>query len=120
MKMASAGAGPGTSVKDYRLIFVFENEKALSQFLDSAFVSGASVKFPFSPRSKASPRSIEAPREHLAQKGELAIPQIDAGVAGGRDFSPKEAHDEIRLSLTHNRSDDVGGGESGNRSGATK
>ena len=85
-----------------------------------AFVSGASVRFLFSPRSKGSPRSIEAPQEHLAQKGELAIPQIDAGLAGSRDFSPKEARDEIRLSLTHNRSNDVGGGESGNRSDATK
>ncbi len=37
MKMASAGAGLGIGVKDYRVIFVFENEKALSQFLDSGW-----------------------------------------------------------------------------------
>ena len=29
MKMVSAGAGLGVGVKDYRVIFVFENEKAL-------------------------------------------------------------------------------------------
>ncbi len=85
-----------------------------------ALVSGASVTFLFSPRSKASPRSMEAPQEHLAQKGELAFPQIDAGVAGGRDFSSKEAHDEITLSLTNNRSHDIRVGESGGRSDATK
>jgi lipid-binding SYLF domain-containing protein len=37
MKMASAGAGLGIGVKDYRVIFVFENDKALSQFLDSGW-----------------------------------------------------------------------------------
>ncbi len=37
MKMVSAGAGLGVGVKDYRLIFVFENNKALSQFLDSGW-----------------------------------------------------------------------------------
>jgi hypothetical protein len=35
MKMISAGAGLGLGVKDYRVIFVFENNSALSQFLDS-------------------------------------------------------------------------------------
>jgi lipid-binding SYLF domain-containing protein len=37
MKMVSAGAGLGVGVKDYRVIFVFENEKALSTFLDSGW-----------------------------------------------------------------------------------
>jgi Las17-binding protein actin regulator len=37
MKMVSAGAGLGIGVKDYRVIFVFENDKALSQFLDSGW-----------------------------------------------------------------------------------
>ena len=37
MKMVSAGAGVGVGVKDYRLIFVFENDKALSTFLDSGW-----------------------------------------------------------------------------------
>ena len=31
MKMISAGAGLGVGVKDYRVIFVFENDKALAQ-----------------------------------------------------------------------------------------
>jgi lipid-binding SYLF domain-containing protein len=35
MKMISAGAGLGLGVKDYRVIFIFENEKALDHFLDS-------------------------------------------------------------------------------------
>jgi lipid-binding SYLF domain-containing protein len=39
MKMASAGAGLGIGVKDYRLIFVFENEKALSHFRSSSNVA---------------------------------------------------------------------------------
>jgi lipid-binding SYLF domain-containing protein len=32
MKMASAGAGLGMGVKDYVVVFVFENDKALAQF----------------------------------------------------------------------------------------
>lgn len=37
MKMISAGAGPGLGVKDYDVVFVFETEKALAQFLDSGW-----------------------------------------------------------------------------------
>ncbi len=37
MKMASAGAGLGMGVKDYVAVFVFENDKALAQFLDSGW-----------------------------------------------------------------------------------
>jgi lipid-binding SYLF domain-containing protein len=41
MKMISAGAGIGVGVKDYRVIFVFENEKALGQFLNSGWAADA-------------------------------------------------------------------------------
>ena len=41
MKMVSAGAGGGLGVKDYRVIFVFENDQALSQFLDSGWSGSA-------------------------------------------------------------------------------
>src|SRR4051812_19957420 len=37
MKMISAGAGLGVGVKDYRVIFVFQNDKSLAQFLDSGW-----------------------------------------------------------------------------------
>jgi lipid-binding SYLF domain-containing protein len=37
MKMMSAGAGLGIGVKDYRVIFLFENDKALSHFLNSGW-----------------------------------------------------------------------------------
>jgi lipid-binding SYLF domain-containing protein len=37
MKMISAGAGLGIGVKDYRVIFAFENEKGLNTFLDSGW-----------------------------------------------------------------------------------
>jgi lipid-binding SYLF domain-containing protein len=37
MKMISAGAGLGVGVKDYRVVFAFETEKALSNFLDSGW-----------------------------------------------------------------------------------
>jgi lipid-binding SYLF domain-containing protein len=37
MKMISAGAGPGIGVKDYRVVFVFQNHKALAHFLDSGW-----------------------------------------------------------------------------------
>ena len=37
MKMTSVGAGLGVGVKDYRVIFVFETEKALNQFMDSGW-----------------------------------------------------------------------------------
>jgi len=37
MKMASAGAGVGMGVKDYVVVFVFESDKALAQFLDSGW-----------------------------------------------------------------------------------
>jgi lipid-binding SYLF domain-containing protein len=41
MKMISAGAGLGVGVKDYRVIFVFENDSALNQFLDSGWSGSA-------------------------------------------------------------------------------
>jgi lipid-binding SYLF domain-containing protein len=41
MKMASAGAGLGMGVKDYVVVFVFENDKALAQFLDSGWSGSA-------------------------------------------------------------------------------
>jgi lipid-binding SYLF domain-containing protein len=41
MKMVSAGAGLGVGVKDYRVIFVFENEKALAQFISSGWSGSA-------------------------------------------------------------------------------
>jgi len=41
MKMVSAGAGLGVGVKDYRVIFVFDNDKALAQFLDSGWSGSA-------------------------------------------------------------------------------
>lgn len=37
MKMISAGAGLGAGVKDYRVVFVFENNEAFSRFLDSGW-----------------------------------------------------------------------------------
>jgi lipid-binding SYLF domain-containing protein len=37
MKMASVGGGLGVGVKDYRVIFVFENDKTLAHFLDSGW-----------------------------------------------------------------------------------
>jgi lipid-binding SYLF domain-containing protein len=41
MKMISAGAGLGLGVKDYRVVFVFATDKALSQFLDSGWSGSA-------------------------------------------------------------------------------
>jgi lipid-binding SYLF domain-containing protein len=41
MKMVSAGAGLGVGVKDFRVIFVFESEKAFNQFLDSGWSGSA-------------------------------------------------------------------------------
>jgi len=41
MKMISAGGGFGLGVKDYRVIFVFGNDKALAQFLDSGWSGSA-------------------------------------------------------------------------------
>ncbi len=37
MKMVSAGAGLGIGVKDYSVIFVFENDKAYNDFLSSGW-----------------------------------------------------------------------------------
>lgn len=37
MKMVSAGAGVGMGVKDYRVIFVFENAQAYNNFLNSGW-----------------------------------------------------------------------------------
>ena len=41
MKMVSAGAGLGIGVKDYRVIFMFENGKALDHFLNSGWSGSA-------------------------------------------------------------------------------
>ena len=37
MKMVSAGAGLGMGVKDYRVVFIFENAEALTKFLNSGW-----------------------------------------------------------------------------------
>jgi lipid-binding SYLF domain-containing protein len=37
MKMGSVGAGVGMGVKDYVVVFVFENDKAMAQFIDSGW-----------------------------------------------------------------------------------
>ncbi len=41
MKMISAGAGLGVGVKDYSVIFVFENDKAYNDFLSSGWSGSA-------------------------------------------------------------------------------
>ncbi|HXY24613.1 MAG TPA: YSC84-related protein [Candidatus Acidoferrum sp.] len=41
MKMISLGGGLGLGVKDFRVIFVFENDKALAHFLDSGWSGSA-------------------------------------------------------------------------------
>jgi lipid-binding SYLF domain-containing protein len=41
MKMISAGAGLGMGVKDYRVIFIFENDKAYNDFLNSGWSGSA-------------------------------------------------------------------------------
>jgi lipid-binding SYLF domain-containing protein len=41
MKMVSAGAGLGLGVKDYRVIFVFQNDDAFAKFLDSGWSGSA-------------------------------------------------------------------------------
>jgi len=41
MKMISAGAGLGIGVKDYRVIFIFENDGALANFLNSGWSGSA-------------------------------------------------------------------------------
>ena len=41
MKMVSGGVGLGLGVKDYRVIFVFENDKAFTRFLNSGWSGSA-------------------------------------------------------------------------------
>jgi lipid-binding SYLF domain-containing protein len=41
MKMGSVGAGLGVGVKNYQVIFIFENHDALSKFLDSGWSGSA-------------------------------------------------------------------------------
>jgi lipid-binding SYLF domain-containing protein len=43
MKMVSAGAGLGVGVKDYRVVFVFENNDALKNFIDSGWSGSGQV-----------------------------------------------------------------------------
>ena len=53
MKMGSAGVGVGMGVKDYVVVFVFENEKGLAQFLDSGWSgSGQADAFALPKRAK--------------------------------------------------------------------
>ena len=40
MKMYSAGVGVGMGVKDFRLVFVFETEAAMTQFIDEGWTAG--------------------------------------------------------------------------------
>ena len=41
MKMYSAGVGMGMGVKDFRLVFVFENEAVLDKFVNEGWTAGA-------------------------------------------------------------------------------
>jgi lipid-binding SYLF domain-containing protein len=41
MKMGSVGAGLGMGVKDYVVVFIFENDNALAQFLNSGWSGSA-------------------------------------------------------------------------------
>ena len=41
MKMISAGGGLGIGVKDYRVIFAFENDQAMAHFMDSGWSGSA-------------------------------------------------------------------------------
>ena len=41
MKMVSAGAGLGLGAKDYRVVFVFENDESFKRFLDSGWSASA-------------------------------------------------------------------------------
>lgn len=41
MKMVSAGVGLGMGAKDYRVVFVFEDDKALGQFVNSGWAADA-------------------------------------------------------------------------------
>jgi lipid-binding SYLF domain-containing protein len=41
MKMVSVGGGLGVGVKDYRVIFIFENENALTNFIESGWSGSA-------------------------------------------------------------------------------
>jgi len=41
MKMFSAGGGVGLGVKDFRLVFFFENRKALDTFVEEGWTAGA-------------------------------------------------------------------------------
>jgi lipid-binding SYLF domain-containing protein len=41
MKMVSAGVGLGVGAKDYRVVFVFEDDKALGQFINSGWAADA-------------------------------------------------------------------------------
>ena len=41
MKMYSAGGGVGMGVKDFRLVFAFENEAALNTFVEEGWTAGA-------------------------------------------------------------------------------
>jgi lipid-binding SYLF domain-containing protein len=41
MKMMSVGAGLGMGVKDYRVVFIFENQPALRNFVDSGWSGSA-------------------------------------------------------------------------------
>ena len=43
MKMLSAGVGIGAGVKDFRAIFVFETEGALTDFINSGWDGGGQV-----------------------------------------------------------------------------
>ncbi len=82
MKMISAGAGLGVGVKDYRVIFVFENDKALSQFLNSGWSVSAQTdcrsqswrqRRSFLGSSRSCPRRLG-----LSDNQEWSRPPVDA------------------------------------------
>jgi hypothetical protein len=62
----SAGAGLGLAVKDYRVIFVFENDQALAQFLDSGWSGSAPADAAAKAGDKGSAQSGALERSPLA------------------------------------------------------
>ena len=77
MKMAHVGAGLGLGVKDFRIVFIFRNKKALSHFINKGWEFGGQADA----AAKSGEKGAAAGGEIYIEKNILIYQITEAGVA---------------------------------------
>ncbi|MCP5197067.1 MAG: hypothetical protein H6974_09820 [Gammaproteobacteria bacterium] len=91
MRMAKIGAGLGVGIKDFRAVFVFQNEQTLSQFVSSGWDFGGDVGAAAKSRTDGGQVSAGASAQgiEIYQFTERGL-ELAATVAGTKYWQDKE------------------------------